>query len=106
MLFITLIFSFLNGSLWVLVKNQKDLTEKKCAKLDTIYQVSPELIICHELKKLFGLLFDTLKNREEEKCALQIWMQQVEALDVKTLKPFLVTLNNWFDQILDYFLER
>jgi hypothetical protein len=33
-------------------------------------------------------------------------MQQVEALDVKTLKPFLVTLNNWFDQILDYFLER
>jgi transposase len=95
----------LKGSRWVLVKNQKDLTEKERTKLDTIYQVLPELKTCHELKELFRLLFDTLTNREEAKCALQIWIQQVEALDVKALKPFLVTLNNWFEQILNYFLE-
>ena len=89
----------------VLVKNQKDLTEKERAKLETIYQASPELKTCHELKELFRLLFDTLTNREEAKSALQTWMQEVEALDVKALKPFLVTLNNWFEQILNYFLE-
>jgi len=73
----------LKGSRWILVKNQKDLTEKERAKLETIYQVSPELKTCHELKELFRLLFDTLTNRAEAKCALQIWMQQVEVLDVK-----------------------
>jgi transposase len=95
----------LKGSRWVLVKNQKDLNEKERAKLETIYQVSPELKTCHELKELFRLLFDTITNREEAKSALQTWIQQVEALDVKALKPFLVTLNNWFEQILNYFLE-
>jgi transposase len=95
----------LKGSRWVLVKNQKDLTEKERAKLETIYQVSPELKTCHELKELFRLLFDTLTNREEAKSALQTWMHQVEVLDVKALKPFLVTLKNWLEQILNYFLE-
>lgn len=95
----------LKGSRWVLVKNQKDLTKKERAKLDTIYKVSPELKTCRELKELFRLLFDTLTNREQEKSALETWTQKVEALNMKALKPFLVTLNNWFEQILDYFLE-
>jgi transposase len=96
----------LKGSRWVLVKNQKDLNEKERAKLQIIYQVSPELKTCHELKELFRLLFETLTNREEAKQALQTWMQQVEAMQVKAFKPFLVTLNNWFEQILNYFIEK
>jgi len=96
----------LKGSRWVLVKNQKDLNNKERLKLEAIYQVSPELKTCHELKELFRLLFDTLSEREQAKQALQVWMQQVEALEVKAFKPFLVTLNNWFEQILNYFIER
>lgn len=95
----------LKGSRWVLVKNQKDLNAKERLKLEAIYQLSPELKTCHRLKELFRLLFDTLTDREEAKRALQVWMQQVEALEVKAFKPFLVTLNNWFEQILNYFIE-
>jgi transposase len=94
----------LKGSRWVLVKNQKDLDEKERAKLEIIYQVSPELKTCHQLKELFRLLFETLTDREEAKQALQVWIQQVEALDIKALKPFLVTLTNWFEHILNYFI--
>jgi transposase len=94
----------LKGSRWVLVKNQTALNEKERAKPETIYRVSPELKICHELKELFRLLFDTLTDREEAKQTLQIWIQQAEALAVKALKPFLVTLRNWFEQILNYFI--
>jgi len=60
----------------------------------------------HWLKESFRLLFETLTNCEEAKCALQVWIQQVETLDVKALKPFPVTIHNWFEQILNYFLER
>jgi transposase len=94
----------LKGSRWVLVKNQKDLDEKERAKLEIIYQVSPELKTCHRLKELFRLLFETLTDREEAKQALQVWIQQVEALDIQALKPFLVTLTNWFEHILNYFV--
>jgi len=74
--------------------------------METIYQVSPELKTCHELKELFHLLFDTLTDRDQAKHALQTWIRQVEALHVKALKPFLITLSNWFEQILNYFIER
>ena len=84
----------LKGSRWVLVKNQQDLNDKERSKLETIYQVSPELKTCHELKELFHLLFDTLTDRDEAKHALQTWIRQVEALHVKALKPFLITLSN------------
>ena len=96
----------LKGSRWVLVKNQQDLNEKERTKLETIYHVSPELKTCHELKELFRLLFDTLTDREDAKQTLQIWIQLAEALEVKALKPFLVTLRNWSEQILNYFFER
>lgn len=96
----------LKGSRWVLVKNQKDLNDTERLTLKAIYHVSPELKTCYELKELFRLLFDTLTDREEAKQALQVWMQQVEVLEVKAFKPFLGTLNNWFEQILNYFIER
>lgn len=96
----------LKGSRWVLVKNQKNLTEKERLKLETLYKISPELKACHELKELFRALFETLTDREEAKHALETWIQQVQALQVKALKPFITTLHNWFEHILNYFLEH
>ena len=96
----------LKGSRWVLVKNQKNLTDKQRLKLETLYKISPELKVCHKLKELFRALFETLTDREQAKHALETWIHQVQSLQVKALKPFITTLNNWFEHILNYFLER
>jgi len=96
----------LKGSRWVLVKNQKDLNEKQRAKLDSLYQVSPELKACHQLKEQFRTIFETITDREKARTALLRWIKQVEKQSVTALQSFLVTLKNWFDLILNYFLER
>lgn len=96
----------LKGSRWVLVKNQKDLNEKQRAKLERLYQASPELKICHQLKEQFRTIFETVTDREQARVALRRWMKQVEKQSVTALQSFLVTLKNWFDLILNYFLER
>jgi transposase len=96
----------LKGSRWVLVKNQKDLNEKQRAKLESVYQISPELKVCHQLKEQFRTIFETVTNREQAGVALRHWMKQVEKHSVTALQSFLVTLKNWFELILNYFMER
>ena len=96
----------LKGSRWVLVKNQKDLNEKQRATLESLYQASPELKICHQLKEQFRTIFETATDREKARVALLCWMKQVEKLNVTALQSFLVTLKNWLELILNYFLER
>ena len=96
----------LKGSRWILVKNQKDLNEKQRAKLETVYQVSPELKACHQLKEQFRTIFETSTDREQARVAFVRWSKQVEKQSVTALQSFLVTLKNWFELILNYFLER
>jgi transposase len=96
----------LKGSRWVLVKNQKDLNAKQRARLENVYKVSPELKACHQLKEQFHTIFETTTDRQKARTALRHWMKQVENLHVTALQSFLVTLHNWFELILNYFLER
>ncbi len=96
----------LKGSRWVLVKNQKDLNEKQRTKLENLYQVSPELKACHQLKEQFRTIFETVTDRKTARAALLRWIKQVEKQSVTALQSFLVTLKNWFELILNYFLER
>lgn len=96
----------LKGSRWVLVKNQKDLNEKQRAKLESLYQASPDLKVCHLLKEQFRTIFETTTDREQARVALRHWIKQVEKQSVTALQSFLVTLKNWFDLILNYFIER
>jgi len=96
----------LKGSRWALVKNEKDLNDKQRAKLETVYQVSPELKACHQLKEQFRAIFETVSDREKARTALRQWIKQVQKQNIVAFQPFLVTLNNWFELILNYFTER
>lgn len=96
----------LKGSRWALVKNEKDLNDKQRAKLETVYQVSPELKVCHQLKEQFRAIFETITDREKARSALLQWIKQVQKQNVVALQSFLATLNNWFELILNYFIER
>lgn len=96
----------LKGSRWALVKNEKDLNDKQRAKLKAVYQVSPELKACHQLKEQFRTIFESLTDRENARTALRSWIKRVQKQNVAALQSFLVTLNNWFELILNYFVER
>jgi transposase len=96
----------LKGSRWVLVKNQQDLNEKQRTELESLHLASPELKVCHQLKERFRKIFETVTDREKARAALIRWMGQVEKLNVTALQSFLVTLRNWLELILNYFIER
>jgi transposase len=95
----------LKGSRWVLVRNQSDLTPEQREKLDTIYAVSPELKLSHQLKEQFRAILE-LTDRDQAAHQLDAWIQQVESSGLKAFQGFVTTLHNWHDYILNYFHER
>jgi transposase len=88
---------------------QKDADEKTKELLKGcrwLLDASPELKRCYELKEAFRDLFNqnlTIKAAEKR---LRRWIAQVKAMPFKALKSFVTTLQNWWQQILNYFDGR
>lgn len=96
----------LKGARWVLVKNQANLSEKEQAKLALLYETSAELKQLHQLKEAFRAIFETDHKRDQAALALADWMEKVRTAGLKALDTFLKTLDNWGQQILNYFNQR
>jgi transposase len=96
----------LKGSRWVLVKNEVNLSAKEQAKLADLYEASPELEQLHQLKEAFRDIFETDQARAQAAQVLATWMEKVRTSGQKFLEDFLKTLNNWGEQILNYFNQR
>ena len=93
----------LKGLRWILVKNQDNLDKEEKAKLKQMYMKCPELKTCHKLKEDFRSIFEKETSRAKAKAKLQAWKRRVRKTGLKSLEPFLTTLDNWEQWILNYF---
>ena len=93
----------LKGARWVIVTNEENLSEQGREKLARVCQACPELQTLYQLKEAFRCIFETVKDRDEAAHALERWQERVRATGLKSLDRFLTTLQNWWDQILNYF---
>lgn len=96
----------LKGCRWVLVKNQATLSEKEQDKLALLYETSPDLKQLHQLKESFRDIFESDQSRQQAALSLATWMEKVRTSGLKSLDTFLKTLDNWGQQILNYFNQR
>ncbi len=96
----------LKGARWVLVKNQANLSEKEQDKLALLYETSAELKQLHQLKEAFRDIFESDHNRDQAALTLADWMEKVRTAGLKALDTFLTTLDNWGQQILNYFNQH
>lgn len=95
----------LKGSRWCLLKNQKELNEKETILLQQVYDTCEELGKCHSFKERFRAFFE-MKNKDQAKEVLEKWVEDVKASGIKAFESFLVTIENWKENILAYFRER
>jgi transposase len=96
----------LKGARWVVVKNQANLSDKEQDKLALLYETSPDLKQLHQLKEAFRDIFETDLSRDQAALSLAAWMEKVRTTGLKALDTFLKTLDNWGQQILNYFNHR
>lgn len=96
----------LKGSRWILVKNRDELTEKEAIKLAEVLAACPELRTLYLLKEEFRLIFEKVQDRDRAARFLQVWIYKAQRTGNKYLLKFVTTLLNWWEEILNYFVQR
>lgn len=96
----------LKGSRWILLKARDTLTAKEEDKLQAVLAASPELRTMYLLKEEFRLICNKARDRQQAARFLRAWICKVRATGNKRLLKFVNTLLNWWDEFLNYFIDR
>ena len=94
------------GTMWILRKNNRDLTADERNNLRRLFEYSPKLKLAYTFREELTAIFEMRLPREEAKKRLLKWADKVCRSALTCFDKFLTTLNNWLDEIANYFVNR
>jgi transposase len=98
--------SEMKGSRWLLVWNRSELSPSEEAQLTKMLELCPELRTLYLLKEEFRSIFEKIHDRQKAARFLSAWTLRASMTGNKYLAKFVTTLRNWWEQILNYFIDR
>jgi len=96
----------IKGVMWVVRKNNHDLTPDERKKLRRLFKLSPELKLAYTFREELTSIFEMQLTKEEGRARLLKWRDKVRRSALTCFDKFLTTLNNWLDKIVNYFADR
>ena len=100
------LYQALKGSRWVLLKRRRELKPEEEAKLRVILNVSDELRTIYLLRAEFIVICDKMRDRAQAERFLRAWTRKAVATGSRYLIRFVETLENWWHEFLNYFIDR
>ena len=98
--------SAMKGSRWLLVRNRSQLSPSEEAQLTKVLELCPELRTLYLLKEEFRSIFEKIQDRQRAARFLSAWTLRASMTGNKYLAKIVTTLRNWWEEILNYFMER
>ncbi len=92
--------------MWIIRKNHRDLTADERKRLRRLFKYSPKLKLAYTLREELTAIFEMRLTKEEAKKRLLKWADKVSRSALTCLDKFLTTLNNWMNDIVNYFVNR
>jgi len=99
-------YESIQGTLWLFRKRWTELAEDEQSRLARVFLYSPDLEKAYVLREGLTLIFDHATSKTHATQALQVWREQVEKSGLRCFDRFLTTLDNWTDEITNYFHDR
>jgi transposase len=96
----------LKGSMWAFRKKPADLSPTETEVLARLLEYSPPLRLAYDLRQKLTLIFEQNLTKSEATRKIKAWGQDVQQTGLTCFESFLTTLNNHFDQITNYFINR
>jgi transposase len=96
----------LQGAMWALRKSEEQLTDDDKDVLVCLFEHSPCLKMAYEFCHDLTAIFDTQLSKREGKRQMWKWLKKVRASKLRSFDSFLTTLENWLDDIANYFIDR
>jgi transposase len=99
-------YEALKGTMWLFRRDPQGLDEEERERLALLFECAPELKRAYDLREKLTGVFDTEQNKESGTAAIRRWMKSVRSSGLRCFDSFLVTLENWMDEITNYFISR
>jgi len=96
----------IKGVMWGVRKNNENLTSDERKKLNRLFDYSPELKLAYTFREELTAIFEMRLIKEEAKKRLLKWADKVRRSVLTCFDQFLKTLDNWLDEIVNYFVDR
>ena len=96
----------LKGLMWALRKNKENLEPEEQALLKRVFEYSPKLKQAYRYREQLTAIFDQNLSKKQALRKINNWQKRVIKSDLTCFKSFLTTLDNWKDEITNFFLER
>lgn len=96
----------LKGSMWALRKHRKDWTPEDRQVLRRLFAHSPELKLAYDLGEQLTSIFDQPISKSSAKVRIRAWIKRVKKSGLSCFDSFLKTLNNWWEEITNFFTLR
>lgn len=95
----------LKGALWAFRKRHNELRPDERAVLDRLFALSPSLKKAYTLREDLTGIFDTTPAKNKAKRLLRDWQAKVRASGVDCFDTFLDTLDRFWNEITNYFVD-
>ena len=92
--------------MWIIRKNNRDLTADERKKLGRLFEYAPQLKLAYTCREELTAIFELPLTKEAAQKRLLKWAAKVRRKALTGFDKFLTTLNNWLDDIVNYFVNR
>jgi transposase len=96
----------IKGVMWACRKNNANLSTNERQKLRRLFDYAPKLKLAYSFREELSAIFQMPLTRDEALIRLQRWQDKVRHSGLNCFKKFLTTLDNWREEIANYFVKR
>lgn len=96
----------LKGSMWAFRKRPADLRPAERQVLRTLWAAAPKVKQAYDLREQLTAIFDQTASKSAAQRKIRAWIQRVQHSGLKCFDDFLKTLEHWWEEITNYFVER
>jgi len=98
-------YEALKGTMWLFRRDPEDLDKQERERLALLFECAPDLKRAYELREKLTGIFETDHSKESGTAAIKHWMKSVIESGLRCFDSFLTTLENWMDEITNYFRQ-
>lgn len=96
----------IKGAMWPFRKNKADLKREEQDLLDRMFAYSPTLKQAYEFREELTTIFEQDLTKEQATRKIKRWRKRVQASGLTCFDSFFTTLDNWLEEITNYFVNR
>lgn len=99
-------YRLLKGHMWAFRKRRADLQPEERKVLRRLFSHSPALKQAYALREKLTTIFEAPVSKATAQRRLRAWIRSVQQSGLTCFDAFIKTLEHWFDEITNYFINR